>query len=94
LTIAAGIAIMIEGEEIKRIAAALLGIGLGLVLDEVGILLSCGTESVASCNPLTIYWSRLSYDIMIYAILIYIVGLFFIPVWYRKSDKILSWFKR
>ncbi|MBI4440593.1 hypothetical protein HY639_00345 [Candidatus Woesearchaeota archaeon] len=76
------VALLTHQERARRFCAVLYGIGLGLVTDEVGILLTCGTAG-RLCDPYAIYWSRLSFDIVIYIGLLFGVWLFLPPVWRR-----------
>lgn len=71
-----------HSEGLRRLCAILMGIGLGLIADEMGILLMCGTKG-HFCDPSAIYWSRLQFDIVIYATLLFFVVLFVPPVWKR-----------
>lgn len=76
------IALMAHHEHLLRIAAVLFGVGLGLITDEIGILLTCGTMG-RLCDPIVIYWSRLSFDIAIYLALLFFLWLFLPPAWRR-----------
>lgn len=87
LTISNYISLISNNERLLRVCSIMLGIGLGLIADELGILLTCGTEG-AICNLSAIYWSRLSFDIFIYVATIFLVWLYIPPVLkkIRKKD--------
>lgn len=57
LIISNWIAIFSTKEKNKRIAALLLGVGLGILIDEFGLLLTC-TTPLKVCN----YYARQSFD--------------------------------
>ena len=82
LAVANYIALMARAEHLRNCSAVLMGIGLGLVMDEVGILVTCGTAG-RFCDPFAVYWSRLSFDIIIYVTLVFFVLIFLPPVWKR-----------
>ena len=61
------------------IAAALFGIGLGFVADEVGLLLTCTSPLLLKCD----YHVRITLDIFIVMVSIFLSILYFMPVWRR-----------
>jgi hypothetical protein len=60
ICLAGWIALVSNSRLLVRISAMVYGLGLGMLLDEFGLLLTCGTVS-KGCN----YWHRLSYDTLI-----------------------------
>jgi hypothetical protein len=60
LAIANWIALTTNREHMFKFAAVLFGIGMGLFVDEFGLLLTCTTPT-KDCD----YWARQSYDIFI-----------------------------
>lgn len=62
-----------------KLASVMFGIGLGLLTDEIGLLLTCTSENFV-CN----YWSRLTYDFIVVIILVYLITIFFDPMWLKR----------
>ncbi len=93
LVISNWVALVSDDRVLKRISAALFGVGLGLIADEIGIIITCGTAGIG-CNPLQLYWSRISYDIVIYIVLIFLNIIFLGPFWYRFHKRITNLFRR
>ncbi len=86
LAISNYIALETHQENVRSICAIMLGVGLGMIADEIGILLTCGTLG-RSCDPLAIYWSRLSFDVVIYIVLLFLMLIFLPPAWKRLKVK-------
>ena len=60
-------------------AAAIFGFGLGIIADEVGLLLTCTSPSILQCD----YHVRITLDIFIVMVSIFLSILYFMPVWRR-----------
>lgn len=69
---------------LSKYCAALFGIGLGLITDELGLLLTCSTDGKV-CN----YYARQSYDFLIFMTLAFFIIIYFPPIWHRVK-KILK----
>ncbi len=67
----------------ERVLAFFYGIGLGLVADEFGFLLSWGN-----------YWNGLSYDFVVILILVLLNGIFFYEFWKEFGNKIVGFFRK
>ncbi len=65
-----------DSQRLKRISAAIYGFGFGLIIDEIGLLLTCGTAGL-QCD----YWSRITYDIVTYVIVGFLIIIYFGPFW-------------
>ena len=66
------------------IAAALFGIGLGFIADEVGLLLTCTSPLLLTCD----YHARITLDIFTIMVTIFLSILYFMPVW-RKFRRLV-----
>ena len=80
-------AIIHKGKNVARTSAIMYGIGLGLLLDEVGLLLS----------ELTHYYSMETYSIVLIVILLLLTVVFFpwfwvaVKTWLRKRrDRVME----
>lgn len=71
-------------------AAALFGIGLGFIADEVGLLLTCTSPRFLQCD----YHVRITVDIFIIIVSIFLAILYFMPVWRRFRKLFMNgvWF--
>ncbi len=67
---------------ISKIAAALFGTGLGLITDEIGLLLTCN-----SSGKICDYYSRQSYDLAIIITLVFFIIIYFPPVWHHIKQR-------
>jgi len=76
LAIAGAIAIGFKDEFILA-AAVIYGVGLGLIVDEIGLLISWGN-----------YWSRITYDAIILLFLIFLNILLFSEFWRKIGRKL------
>lgn len=83
--------ILAQTDSVKRVGAGVLGIGLGLVFDEFGLILACGTGGY--CDPDALYWSRLNYDIVLFVALILLILVYSEPLWHRHKEKVLHYFR-
>jgi len=80
VSIAGGAALIFKGYEDKL--AVIYGLGLGLIFDEMGFIISGGN-----------YWNRLSYDLIIIFSLVIINVLFFEEFWKKFRKKLKSYRK-
>lgn len=76
LTFAGWIALVSNKERLHNFAAVVFGIGLGLITDELGLMLTCASPA-KECN----YLARLSYDVAIIIFLLFFNIIYFIPFW-------------
>lgn len=63
----------------RLFAAALFGIGLGILADEVGLLLTCTSPLTLQCN----YHARITLDTFIIIAAFFMSVLYFVPAWRR-----------
>lgn len=89
LIISNWIAIVGKGKALMRLCAAVMGIGLGLIFDEIGMILICGTAGTV-CDPNKMYWERFNYDIILYVILVFLLIIYFKPFWSVFRRRILG----
>ncbi len=75
LAIANWIALTTNREHMFKLAATLFGIGMGLFVDEFGLLLTCTTPPMG-CD----YWARQSYDVFILVAGLMLAALYSKPV--------------
>lgn len=61
----------------KLFAATLFGLGLGVVADEVGLLLTCTSPLALQCN----YYARITLDFFTIIAAFFLSVLYFIPAW-------------
>lgn len=73
LAISNWIALTTDRPHMERFAAVLFGVGLGLFVDEFGLLLTCTTPTL-DCD----YWGRQSYDAFVF------IGGIFLAIMYSK----------
>ena len=71
LLISNWIALVTNKASMFKLAAGIFGFGLGLIVDEIGLLLTCGTSGL-DCD----YKTRVSYDIFMYVIFIFLAILY------------------
>ena len=76
LIVAGGVSIGFKNGFIK-ISAVTYGAGLGLITDEVGLLISWGD-----------YWNRLTYDTLIMVVLIFLNSIMFSEFWRNIGRKL------
>ncbi len=69
LAIAGAVAIGFK-DEFLLVAAVIYGVGIGLVVDEIGLLISWGN-----------YWNRLTYDSFVIVVLIFVNIILFSEFW-------------
>ncbi len=85
LLLAAGwISFVTDSIRLKRVAAGIYGFGFGLLIDEIGLLLTCGTQGLG-CD----YWTRVTYDIVTYIVVLFLIIIYFEPFWKVFHTKIL-----
>ncbi len=68
----------------RHIAAALFGIGLGFIADEVGLLLTCTSPLKGLCD----YRARVTWDLFTIIVGLFMTVLYFVPIW-RMSKNIV-----
>jgi hypothetical protein len=78
LAIAGWIALVSNRENLHTFAAVCLGLGLGLVADEFGLMLTCASP-LKECD----YLARQSYDLAIILFLAILNAIYFVPFWKR-----------
>lgn len=66
-------------EGLKHTAAVLFGIGLGIVADEVGLLLTCTSPLKLACD----YHARITWDFFVSMVGIFMSVLYFVPIWLK-----------
>ncbi|MBI2144080.1 hypothetical protein HYU17_02925 [Candidatus Woesearchaeota archaeon] len=69
----------------KNLAAVLFGFGLGGIVDEIGLLLTCTSPQLLQCN----YGARITLDFFIIIVGAFLAVLYFMPVW-RRLRRIAS----
>ncbi|MEM3373619.1 MAG: hypothetical protein QXE31_00185 [Candidatus Woesearchaeota archaeon] len=89
LCIAGYIALVSDKINLHRLSAVMYGIGLGMILDEIGLFLTCGTIS-KGCD----YWARVTYDILIFVISLFLSIIYFEPFWLRMGKSFKAIFKK
>ncbi len=83
------VALVSDRKSLQRLSAVIYGIGLGMLLDEIGLLLTCGTIGIG-CD----YWHRTSYDFFIIAIVLFLAAIYFEPFWRKMKGTFDRIFKR
>lgn len=73
------IALITNREGPRRLAAVLLGAGLGVVADELGLLLTCTSPTTLQCD----YHARITWDFFTIIVSFFLSVLYFIPAWKR-----------
>lgn len=63
----------------KLFAALLFGLGLGILADELGLLLTCTSPLALKCN----YYARITLDFFITIVAFFLAVLYFMPAWRR-----------
>ncbi len=82
ISIAAWIALVSDRERMKSLASILFGVGLGLITDEIGLLLTCNSEGL-NCN----YFARSSFDAAVLISLALLAFIYFKPFWARIKSR-------
>ncbi len=80
LALAGYIALVSDKLSMQRWSAVLYGSGLGMILDEIGLFLSCGTQSM-ECD----YWVKASYGIFVIVASLFLSILYFGPFWEKMG---------
>jgi len=83
------IALVGKGKRLMWVAAAIFGCGLGMIFDEIGMMIVCGTPGTV-CDPNTLYWARFNYDIIMYVFIGFLLILYFKPFWMLFKRRILG----
>ena len=81
------VALVSDKRSMHRIAAGLTGVGLGLIIDEVGLLLTCSSPTLI-CD----YWHRITYDVVAWFMGLFFLIIYFDPFWTlfkKKLNKLL-----
>ncbi|MBI2581018.1 hypothetical protein HYV85_04400 [Candidatus Woesearchaeota archaeon] len=73
------IALVSDRPRLRLFAAALFGFGLGIIADEIGLLLTCTSSLMLQCN----YYERITLDFFTIMVGIFLSVLYFVPVWRR-----------
>ena len=76
LIISNWVSILKQEEKWHRLSAILFGSGLGLMADEIGLMLTCGT-ALMDCD----YHTRITFDIIIIIFLLLLNIIYFLPFW-------------
>lgn len=88
ISVAAWIALVSNRQRLMSIAAVMFGAGLGLITDEIGLLLTCNSEGL-NCD----YYARESFDIAVYIGLFFLAAIYFPPFWLKvkkRAAKVMS----
>lgn len=83
ISAAAWIGLVSSKERLHRIGSVLFGAGLGLVTDEIGLLLTCNSEGL-NCN----YYARGSFDFAVFLGLLFLMIIYFPPFWQRMKKRV------
>ena len=83
LLISGWVVLVTDSLRLKRISAAFYGVGFGLIIDEIGLLLTCGTTGL-ECD----YWARITYDVVTYVVVGFLLIIYFGPFWKVFHGKI------
>ena len=83
ISAAAWIGLVSSKERLMNIGSVLFGAGLGLVTDEIGLLLTCNSEGL-NCN----YYARGSFDFAVFLGLLLLMIIYFPPFWQRARKRI------
>jgi hypothetical protein len=89
LSLAGYIAIVSKRAALERLSAIMYGSGAGMLLDEIGLFLTCGTMD-KGCD----YWARVTFDVFIIVVSLFLAIIYFGPFWRRMGKPILSTPKR
>jgi hypothetical protein len=81
--IAGWVLLVSDKVRLHRLSAVLYGIGLGLLTDEIGLLLTCSSDAF-TCN----YYARQSYDIAVILVLLFLNAIYDIPFLWRPRKPI------
>ena len=73
------IALVSDRPRLRLFAAVLFGVGLGIIADEIGLLLTCTSPLTAQCN----YYARITLDFFTIIVGIFLSVLYLMPVWRR-----------
>ncbi len=78
ISLAAWIGLVSDRERLKNWASAFFGTGLGLIADEIGLLLTCNSEGL-NCD----YYGRISFDTALLIALFFLAFIYFRPFWMK-----------
>lgn len=85
LAISNWISLASQVPRLLNISAILFGAGLGLITDEIGLLLTCSSDGKI-CD----YYARQSYDLLIILTLLFFILIYLPPVWEKLKNGIKS----
>ncbi len=88
ISAAAWIALVSDRQRLMSLASILFGVGLGLVTDEIGLLLTCNSEGLG-CD----YFARASFDIAVLLALFFLASIYFRPFMVQVTSKSKSVWK-
>lgn len=87
--IAGYIALVSDRKRLHRMSAIVFGAGIGMMLDEIGLFLTCGTLYM-ECN----YWAKVTYDVFIFVVFLFLAILYFGPFWNKMGRSIILFGKK
>jgi hypothetical protein len=79
IIISGGLTLHYHGKHFTRLSGILYGIGLGIIIDEFGLLITLGN-----------YWERITYDVIVYVVIIFLNYLFFFDFWEIAEKETMS----
>jgi hypothetical protein len=82
-------ALVTDKFRVIRWASIIFGVGLGLVIDEWGLFITCGSAAKI-CD----YWHRMSYDVFVIVIMLLLIVIYFDPFWRKIGKRIALRFLR
>ncbi|MBI2142482.1 hypothetical protein HYU15_03275 [Candidatus Woesearchaeota archaeon] len=83
ISAAAWMALVSNRPRLITLAAVFFGAGLGLVADEIGLLLTCNSEGL-NCN----YYARSSFDLAVLLGLSFLAFIYFPPFWRKVKSRV------
>ncbi|MBI2575197.1 hypothetical protein HYV82_04915 [Candidatus Woesearchaeota archaeon] len=89
ISAAAWIALVSNKPRLITLAAVFFGAGLGLVADEIGLLLTCNSEGL-DCN----YYARGSFDLAVLLGLSFLAFIYFPPFWRKVKSRVARALRR
>lgn len=78
------ILLVTDKDSLKKLSAVFMGVGAGLIIDELGLLLNC-TSNDLICN----YQSRISFDVFTIVISLFLLFVYSGPVYRFLKRKII-----
>ncbi len=77
LTASSWIALISDRSRPRMFAALLMGTGLGIIADELGLLLTCTSPLLSECD----YYARIAVDLFTTMAAVFFSVLYFLPLW-------------